>query len=59
MCRVRLRSYETGPGVVGCIPDKDIKELGCHQRALAQNYKIRIYEVPWTIPPNSWHLGYI
>lgn len=40
------------------MPAKDVKELGCHQRALVHNYGIRIYEVPWTIPPNSWYPDY-
>ncbi|CAE7245947.1 TANC1 [Symbiodinium necroappetens] len=52
---------ETTGGIVDIVvmmPAKDVKELGCHQRALVHNYGIRIYEVPWTIPPNSWYPDY-
>ena len=44
--------------IVVMMPASDIKDLGCHQRALVHNYGIRMYEVPWTIPPNSWYPDY-
>ena len=38
-------------------PKEDLQKLGCHHQRLVERYRLRLMEVPWTIPPNCWCRG--
>ena len=55
---VKLEEIGGVADIVVLMPGENIRNLGCQHRRLVEQYRLRIIEVPWTIPPNSWYPSY-
>lgn len=55
---VKMQALGAVADIVVLMPGENIRNLGCLHHRLIKQYRLRMIEVPWTIPPHSWYPSY-